>query len=621
MLYWICPECGRECSPTIRECPTCAMATESAPPSPVPAEDQPDPVQPESGISQEIIALAQNFEDSSPVAAQTGTSPAESASSVNGHSAPKATSTVLTVEEPAEIAEPSAPETAIDSLVRPLVESAKTAPPAPPAVPPAPQVAPPCAELRPAEPAMSEPLHAREEFARTARRPPAILSSSRPRIELDVLPPMATGLAAIDGAQLQLARPVQPKQPRILPSTPPASPTPAFIPVFTLEPGFELPAADLVALGAALEEPSPCEGEELPPVAVQPKPRSSAAGISGPVFDSVRVTPASEPLSEPEPEYDSEIVADAMEQQAAAVREVLDAHLSAPEREPLAIPAVSQALELEATEVVEEIGRREETEQAGIRAIAETFREQPPATLLAAPPEVVTAPAPPATQWLRTPRPILKPCPPLQRGSDLFTAGPKAPTLAGPCLPLQLEHFLELGSATPESARKPIAFPTWLVSVVVATCLFLGAGSLMQYLTPSHDAKAASQAPVTPASTPVPAATTAAAPPQPVVQEHPLARFVEVAGVRIVSGPKGRPQLEYIVINHSGSAITGLDVRIAGRSADAPSGDPLFSVSGIVPSLGPYQSKEMHSELDASVRPSALPSWQSLRTDVVIARH
>jgi len=24
MLYWICPECGGECSPAIRECPACA---------------------------------------------------------------------------------------------------------------------------------------------------------------------------------------------------------------------------------------------------------------------------------------------------------------------------------------------------------------------------------------------------------------------------------------------------------------------------------------------------------------------------------------------------------------------------------------------------------------------
>src|SRR5580698_9672677 len=28
MLYWICPECGHECSPAIRECPTCTAPPE-----------------------------------------------------------------------------------------------------------------------------------------------------------------------------------------------------------------------------------------------------------------------------------------------------------------------------------------------------------------------------------------------------------------------------------------------------------------------------------------------------------------------------------------------------------------------------------------------------------------
>ena len=140
----------------------------------------------------------------------------------------------------------------------------------------------------------------------------------------------------------------------------------------------------------------------------------------------------------------------------------------------------------------------------------------------------------------------------------------------------------------------------------------------MQYVMPSHDAKAASPAPVSQASAP---ASAPAAPPLPVVQEHPLARFVEVAGVRIVNNAKGKAQLEYIVVNHSGSPITGLDIRITGRSADAPSGDPLFSISGIVPALGPYQSKEMRTELDASRRTATLPDWRSLRTEILIARH
>jgi hypothetical protein len=95
---------------------------------------------------------------------------------------------------------------------------------------------------------------------------------------------------------------------------------------------------------------------------------------------------------------------------------------------------------------------------------------------------------------------------------------------------------------------------------------------------------------------------------------------VEVAGIRIVTGPNKRPQLQYIVVNHSASELTGLNIRIAVRSVEDLAGPPLFSISSVVASLGPNQSKEMRTELDSSAKPSTIPDWQSLRTEVLIAR-
>jgi hypothetical protein len=105
-----------------------------------------------------------------------------------------------------------------------------------------------------------------------------------------------------------------------------------------------------------------------------------------------------------------------------------------------------------------------------------------------------------------------------------------------------------------------------------------------------------------------------------VIQEHPAARSVEVAGVRIVTGPNKKPQLQYIVINHSASEITGLNIHIAVRSVDTLEGPPLFTVSSPVAALGPNQSKEIRADLSPSVRPSAIPDWQSMRTEVLIGR-
>ncbi len=153
-----------------------------------------------------------------------------------------------------------------------------------------------------------------------------------------------------------------------------------------------------------------------------------------------------------------------------------------------------------------------------------------------------------------------------------------------------------------------------MVSVLVAMLLFLGAGSLLQYLTANRDTSAAAAAPVSPqTSAPAPA-------PAPVAQEHPGARFVEVAGVRVVTAANKRPQLQYIVVNHSAGELTGLNIHIAVHSADSPTGAPLFTVTSAVASLAANQSKEIRADVDPSIKPASIPDWQSLRTDVLITR-
>src|SRR5579862_5499829 len=62
MLYWICPECGHECSPAIRECPTC-----TAPPAAKPAGVSPAGVSNPGPSNNELLSLAQNFQSESSV--------------------------------------------------------------------------------------------------------------------------------------------------------------------------------------------------------------------------------------------------------------------------------------------------------------------------------------------------------------------------------------------------------------------------------------------------------------------------------------------------------------------------------------------------------------------------
>jgi hypothetical protein len=256
----------------------------------------------------------------------------------------------------------------------------------------------------------------------------------------------------------------------------------------------------------------------------------------------------------------------------------------------------------------------EELKQAAIHAIQSTFGEQPAAALLTAPSEIVTAPAPPSEQWMRSPKLVFTPQPLSKAGFATLTAGPQAPTLAGPCLPPQLRNFTENQGAGYRPRKKRTGAPTWMVSVLVAMGLFLGAGAVLQYLTANRDAKAAS---VTPAA---PQTSEPALPAVPVVEEHPAARFVEIAGVRVVTGANKKPQLQYIVVNHSDGEVTGLNIHIAVHSSDSPTGTPLFRVSSIVPSLAANQSKEIRTDLDTGLKPESIPNWQTLRTDILIAR-
>src|SRR5581483_474702 len=70
MLYWICPECGHECSPAIRECPTCTAPPAPKVETPVETRIQAAPLELDetveipAGIAENLRSLAKNFEPS-----------------------------------------------------------------------------------------------------------------------------------------------------------------------------------------------------------------------------------------------------------------------------------------------------------------------------------------------------------------------------------------------------------------------------------------------------------------------------------------------------------------------------------------------------------------------------
>jgi hypothetical protein len=578
MLYWICPECGQECSPAIRECPTCAAAEKAAPQ----AEPRPE-------TSTTILAFARTFQS----APAPGPPPVFSAgparklvSVANGYSAP-ASATVITLAadevDAAEVAvaEEQAPplagatHAAIESLVQPSI------------------------------PTRSEPLR-----PTVAPVPPRAAAPALVAVAEEQAPPLAGAAHAAIESLVQPSIPTssEPLQPAVSP-VPPRATAPALVAAKKTPPvEFRLKPVGLAPIGAITfqaallrlpkaheqsAEPAPSRRRSVAFVRVAlPGVRSS--GLAPADFAKpreMRLTP---------PKNGNQISAAPLH----------------PNEGSLAF--ISSKLEL-AGESLSEMLRAweisaEELEQAAIRAVQASFQEQPTELLLCAPRDIVAAPAPPAEQWMRTTRLVFAAKALGSAGLATLAAGPRPPTLAGPCLPPQLQNFTESSSSRHRLPGKRPAAPTWMVTVLIIA-LFLGGSSLVQYLTANREAKAASTA-----AAPTRTSEPAPAPALPAAEEHPGARFVEVAGVRVVTVPNRKPQLQYIVINHSAAELTGLNIHLALRSADAPSGAPLIRVSSIVPSIGPNQSKEIRTDLDAGLDAASIPNWQSLRTEILIAR-
>ena len=252
-----------------------------------------------------------------------------------------------------------------------------------------------------------------------------------------------------------------------------------------------------------------------------------------------------------------------------------------------------------------------DADESKIQAIIATFQARPKLALLPVPANILEAPAPPDFEWVKTPRPVLPARKPSDRKCDSATAPPQKLPLAGPCLPPELRNFIEAPRGAHTGSKKGIGLPAWITGVVIATSLFLVVAVITQHLVTNREAKAA--------VAPTPHQVVASVPAAPAFEQHPFARFIEVTGLRVVADLNHRSQVQYIVVNHSASQISDMTIRIAVRSSTDPAGTaPLFTVSAVVPSLGPHQSKEIRTDLDSQLRSSAIPDWEYLRTDVQV---
>jgi hypothetical protein len=185
-------------------------------------------------------------------------------------------------------------------------------------------------------------------------------------------------------------------------------------------------------------------------------------------------------------------------------------------------------------------------------------------------------------------------------------------TLPGPALPRELMS-LQAAGLVPirKGGRRADASPSrngWVMKYVVVGML-LTAGVATYSLMPGSS----TSAPPRPTPEPAPQPPVSAQSTRPA---NSLARLVEVTGVRFMEVNK-KPQIHYLVVNHSGAPLASMTVYVTLRASTAKPGQPpIAKLTFRSPALAAFEAKEMFSSIERATGSVELPDWQDLRADV-----
>ena len=158
-----------------------------------------------------------------------------------------------------------------------------------------------------------------------------------------------------------------------------------------------------------------------------------------------------------------------------------------------------------------------------------------------------------------------------------------------------------------------LSIPPWLMSIGFAI-LFLAVGAALFFGIRRFSG---SSEPST--SAPAPQATTSAPAPVASKQASTLQKYVEVAGMRLTEDSGKKPQVHFLVVNHSGADMADLsaNVNLWARTAKSDE-EAVGTFSFKLSSLGAYESKDMTAPLNTKLRVYELPDWQNLTAEVQI---
>lgn len=98
------------------------------------------------------------------------------------------------------------------------------------------------------------------------------------------------------------------------------------------------------------------------------------------------------------------------------------------------------------------------------------------------------------------------------------------------------------------------------------------------------------------------------------INQHPLAKYIEVAGFRVTESGPGKLKITFAVINHSEGDIADLGLKFKlTTTAAKPEDPPLAQFDAQIPKLAPLENKDVSVTVPTTMRVYELPDWQFLR--------
>jgi len=103
-------------------------------------------------------------------------------------------------------------------------------------------------------------------------------------------------------------------------------------------------------------------------------------------------------------------------------------------------------------------------------------------------------------------------------------------------------------------------------------------------------------------------------------KSNPLAKYIELVGVRANEKSPGHLQVQFGVVNHSEADIGDVKLDVSLGTTAAKAGEPpLITFSTKVPALGPNEMKQVSVDVPTKLRVYELPDWQFLKADFQIS--